>query len=328
MGCISFESENTVMSQQNPQDELLAQLQRQAWDDGGIKSWENPDEAADLQKIALAATQLRVPATLSREEAWQRTLQRIEASESAGTKVRSMRFPMYARVLSVAASVAALIGAVVLFNSLNAEKPTTIMAASGERVPMYLPDSSFVTLNAGSSISFDKGSWDSDRKVELEGEAFFDVKSGSRFVVKTASGSVEVMGTEFNVRIRDGRMAVACYEGSVKVTATGKGFVVLKQGEVVETDASGAVAPRSEELPSQPEWISGRFVFDHEPFPAVVAELERQFKVRVEAKGMDQRTYSGSFYNDDLTTALQRLCEPMGLTIQELEPGHYRLAPK
>ena len=51
----------------------------------------------------------------------------------------------------------------------------------------------------GVKFQFDKKRFTDERIIQLRGEAFFEVEKGSRFVVQTGKGAVEVLGTSFNV---------------------------------------------------------------------------------------------------------------------------------
>jgi len=51
---------------------------------------------------------------------------------------------------------------------------------------------------------------------KLFGKAYFDVDKGKTFTVKTDLGTVQVLGTRFDVESRDSIFKVVCYEGSVK----------------------------------------------------------------------------------------------------------------
>ena len=73
-------------------------------------------------------------------------------------------------------------------------------------------------LNSKSTITFNKHNWDTNRTLELNGEAFFDVEKGNTFTVKTSQGNVSVLGTEFNVNASVDFFRVSCYEGKVKVS--------------------------------------------------------------------------------------------------------------
>ncbi|MBT8255532.1 MAG: FecR family protein, partial [Bacteroidia bacterium] len=100
------------------------------------------------------------------------------------------------------------------FNNL-----TQVQTLASEKTTIQLPDASMATLNALSEISYSKNRWDAERKVKLNGEAFFKVAKGKRFDVITSEGIVTVVGTEFNVKQRGDYFEVNCFEGIVRVTA-------------------------------------------------------------------------------------------------------------
>jgi len=170
----------------------------------------------------------------------------------------------------------------------------TIETTKGEHKELKLPDSSILTMNAESKISYKPFKWYFSRKVELEGEACFDVKRGDRFLVKTGLNRVNVLGTTFNVCARTGLYSVTCIEGRVEVIAENEQIVLtsnmqaslrahkltIKNG-VTSSDATG--------------WKQGRFMFDDTPLQEVIAEVERQFNIKVNPKTYPNYLYSGNF---------------------------------
>lgn len=77
----------------------------------------------------------------------------------------------------------------------------------GKNKHLYLPDSSEVWINAGSSLRYPGEFTGDKRTVELEGEAYFSVKTNKAkpFVVQTRHLDVVATGTEFNVRAYPGQ---------------------------------------------------------------------------------------------------------------------------
>lgn len=82
-----------------------------------------------------------------------------------------------------------------------------------------LPDSSRITLSKNSKLSYSSNFSLKDRKVILEGEAYFEVskQEDSRFIVQVGDSYVEVLGTKFNVNgvSADERIVTTLVEGSV-----------------------------------------------------------------------------------------------------------------
>ena len=179
-----------------------------------------------------------------------------------------------------------------------------------EQSEVFLPDSSFVRLNADSKISFSADEWSDDRSVVLKGEAFFRVKKGSRFDVKTPQGVVSVLGTVFNVKDWDAYYEVTCFSGSVRVVSA-QSTVVLKPGmayRIINDKEDNYTVSNLE----KPEWINGESSFDSVPFNLVIKELERQYKVSVKTVDVDlNQLFTGSFSHNNLEIALKAITIPI-----------------
>jgi len=183
------------------------------------------------------------------------------------------------------------------------------IAQSGE---VYLPDSSSVILNAKSKVRFSDKKWQKERNIELNGEAFFRVKKGSTFNVKTPQGTVTVLGTEFGVKDWDNYYEVICYEGSVRVISD-KNTVVLQPGSAYRVingiDKNFTVSNKTE-----PDWIRGESSFKSVPLNFVIKELERQYEVQVKSTNIDlNQLFTGSFTNNNLEIALESITIPVNL---------------
>ena len=103
------------------------------------------------------------------------------------------------------------------YSYLNGDGINTYATTIAENRVIDLPDDSSVTLNESSEISFSDDTWGEERRINLLGEAFFEVEKGKPFRVVTTQGMVEVLGTSFNVKARDSLFSVVCYEGLVRV---------------------------------------------------------------------------------------------------------------
>src|SRR5690606_693130 len=80
-------------------------------------------------------------------------------------------------------------------------RPTVHRAPLGERLAVVLPDGSRVELNSGSRLAYRRTFGWRARRVDLHGEAFFDVVPADvPFTVRTFNSAVTVLGTRFNVR--------------------------------------------------------------------------------------------------------------------------------
>src|SRR6185436_6777394 len=84
-----------------------------------------------------------------------------------------------------------------------------IFTARGEHSLVILPDQSKVVLNAVSSVHYNSLMFYLSRNVSFEGEGFFTITKGDKFNVVTENATVEVLGTEFNLKSNSASNEVA-----------------------------------------------------------------------------------------------------------------------
>lgn len=188
----------------------------------------------------------------------------------------------------------------------------TIETLASHKTSIELPDTSSVTLNALSSLTFSQDSWEEKRTVNLKGEAYFKVAKGESFDVITKAGTVTVLGTQFNVKQRKNLFEVVCFEGSVKVVhkeytrilKPGDRFLML-QGKLIEQNGS---------TQTEPTWIHNESSFKSMPVIEAIRELERQYDVIVDVSKIDtSQIFTGRFTHDDIKMALKSITIPTAL---------------
>jgi transmembrane sensor len=183
-----------------------------------------------------------------------------------------------------------------LYNVKRTNAINTISTPKGGQYQVVLPDGSKVWLNAASSLKFPAVFAAGQRKVELSGEAYFEVsKDKTRpFIVNTGKQQVEVLGTHFNISsyADESSTRTDLFEGAVRVTvASGSGQkqeVVLKpaQRSIVQ-DNKISVQPSVEK--EALAWKEGYFMFNHESIESIMRKVARWYDVEILYKGDVQR---------------------------------------
>jgi ferric-dicitrate binding protein FerR (iron transport regulator) len=243
----------------------------------------------------------------SREEIWRAVFEPLVGRKGAPSgKAQRGRIPLR--------NWAALLLLLLLFPAIH-YYTVTEETPRGAHAVVRLPDRSTVTLNAESKLSYKPCTWFVSRKVTLEGEACFEVSPGSRFSVGLGRNRVNVLGTTFNVYARAGTYRVSCLSGQVEVCA-GPENLVLPPG--MQAAWHGQAPPGQAPLPSRATaWMQGMFEFVETPLPEVIAEIERQYDVRVGAAsglGADH-LYTGRFARTEKPEAvLEIIGKPFGIT--------------
>lgn len=207
---------------------------------------------------------------------------------------------------------------------------TQIVVPKGSYQVHHLPDGSNVIINAASRLQYHPFWWRFERQVKLEGEAFFEVKTGTSFAVVSDKGTTEVLGTEFNIYSRDKKYTVFCQNGTVRVTdAEAQQSVILEKGEMAALEKT-VVLKRS--VPFNPKQITGwkenKFAFNATPLPEVLAEIERQYNVRIfmDTKIGMEKNYSAYFEKPaSADTTLKILSESLNLKVIKLNIDQYQI---
>ncbi|MFP4846258.1 FecR family protein [Winogradskyella sp. PE311] len=214
--------------------------------------------------------------------------------------------------MKVISSLAAiLVVGFALFKVINKDHISSFKTDLAQNEIITLPDNSIVNLNELSQLEYDSSNWDDNRSLNLNGEAFFDVEKGKRFDVNTEFGKVSVLGTEFNVLTRDSIFKVSCYEGLVQVTYNND-KVKLPAG--TEFILSSEKALKSNIEITEPYWLKNMSVFEDASFKAVVEELEKRYKVKVQYPSDLNIKFTGAFEHNNLENALKSISKPFNLT--------------
>ncbi|WP_298894415.1 FecR family protein [uncultured Psychroserpens sp.] len=190
--------------------------------------------------------------------------------------------------------------------------PTRIQTLASEQTTIELPDQSEVILNSGSQIEYNEKNWNTNRRLTLDGEAYFKVAKGKTFDVITSQGLVTVVGTEFNVKQRLNYFEVHCYEGIVQVTS-GDVTKKLLAGDTYRRLGDDYASDTTTFL--KPQWTQNKSAFKAVPFDLVIAEMERQYGIKITVDNIDaNRLFTGGFMHDNIENALLSITQPMGLS--------------
>ena len=150
---------------------------------------------------------------------------------------------------------------------------------------LTLSDGTRVWLNSETSIQYPVAFGAKERRVFVQGEAYFEVAKDANkpFTVQFMSSSVTVLGTSFNIRAypEEKRSQTTLAEGSVRIYSPGSSML-LKPGEQAEVSAlSGEMVKQEVVVKNFTSWKDGRFVFEQQPLEYIMRTLERWYDIRV-----------------------------------------------
>lgn len=264
--------------------------------------------------------------------AWQKVATRIQqpAESVVPKQTRTIAFPSWAKYSSAIAAM--LVIAFFIWNPFKHDDVRIAALTNDERIE--LPDHSFVTIRKGSSFYYPKTFASNERRVRLEGEAYFEVTRNENqpFVIDAQSVAVKVLGTSFNVRCNEAVADVAVTSGRVQVASRAdseKAVVVTpgrkahyEKGQVVESASSGFEA----------SWKKGELSFNNEPLSNVILAMSafKDTTVKLDSRmGPEQQAQAVTavFRNQSLEDMLTELCLITN-SQWEKQDGAYIVRPK
>ena len=196
-----------------------------------------------------------------------------------------------------------------------------ITTPNGGQYQILLPDGSKVWLNAASSLKFPTVFAGADRKVELNGEAYFEVAKNKNmpFTVDANGTKVLVLGTHFNVMAYEDEKDVktTLLEGSVKLTyADAMAFLKPgQQGSIAKK--GGEYKVREADLASVMAWKNGYFLFDNASLPEVMRQISRWYDVDVVyAQGLKDHEFVGEISRTYSLVKILRILELNDVTFK------------
>ena len=185
-----------------------------------------------------------------------------------------------------------------------------------------LDDGTKIILNRNSRFTYSDAYGTDQRKVNLEGEAYFDVaEDGRPFQVITSQGEVTVLGTAFGISsYMDKAEYTTLVRGCVRYTSHTKKSVILSPGEQAILERSGELISRKVEVEEYVGWKDGVFVFRDKPLEEIMETLSRWYGSEVVFRNeeMKQLKYTGSLERyDSINTFLQ--------VLERLQDIHYEI---
>ena len=221
----------------------------------------------------------------SKEDIWKEAFADLE-DVPLSKKIRHISLGKYAAVI--------LLAIILTGTIISQSYSVTQIAERGSHLLVTLPDGSRVNLNADSRLTYKPYRWFVSRNVELEGEAFFEVKQGKRFSVKSNQNKVNVLGTSFNVFSRPDKYRVTCLTGKVQVATLDKVTTLDPNMQLTYHDSKLTIEKNIHTSQSV-AWIENKFVFEGVPLVEVINEIERQYDIRVKADIPPGHVYTGNF---------------------------------
>ena len=283
--------------------------------------FKNMDQYSD-EEFLNSLSEIELPYSKSKDEIWAEMFSEIEETP---IPVRYIK-PSWL-LYGVAASLFFLIASAAFMRFYT----ENIYCPKGEHLAVFLPDQSRVELNANSSLTYHPYWWRLSRKVEFEGEAFFNIRKGNRFDIISGSGTTSILGTSFNIYARKNNYKVTCFSGKVKVfSKTTQDEVVLYPKDFASISRNGKIELKSGiNIKEKTMWRNHMFFFTATPIRQVFEEIELQYDIRIEKKCLHEISYTGNFKkSNSVDEILNLVCLPLGLDYSKITSKKYIVGSK
>lgn len=291
-------------------DELIANYLTEGLDKNALdelKTWiaasaENQQYFIRQREIWFSAVSREAASVYDKDKAFENFRNRVESQkEIQSTSRRGFSLSALWRYAAVVAIIIA-VGCISYWQGEVNVKDTfadiSVEAPLGSKTKLYLPDGTLVWLNAGSRMTYSQGFGVDNRKVELEGEGYFEVKRNEKipFFVKTKDLQLQVLGTKFNFRDypEDHEVVVSLLEGKVglnNLLGEEKEAVLSPDERAVLNKANGLLTVESVTASNASQWTDGYLFFDEELLPDIAKELERSYNVKIHIANDSLKTF-------------------------------------
>lgn len=220
------------------------------------------------------------------------------------------------------------ISSIIYFNN-NESELQNFTTGYGNIDTLTLPDKSVVILNSNSKVSYKKN-WNNDgpRELWLEGEAFFDIKHINRgpnikiqeqFIVHAKNISIQVLGTQFNVRERRDKTEIVLQQGSIRISfkSGNESDIILQPGQLITTGDNMQPVVSTTTPEEYIAWKSKKLILTNATLKEIVEYLEDNFgkQIILMEPALANRKIEGTFKLDNLDDALLFLSKALNLDI-------------
>lgn len=177
--------------------------------------------------------------------------------------------------------------------------PLQTVSTLAETRTVTLPDQTEIVLNRYSSLTYPERFRGKDRKVQLQGEAYFEVSKDAAHPFKVEAGAiiVQVLGTHFNVEAypEDTQVKTTLLEGSVSVSLIGKAeeSLILSPNEsaIYNKDKKSLTLHTENNASEEIIWRNGTLLFKSIPLQEIVQQLSNAFHTDIRIEDADLQNY-------------------------------------
>jgi hypothetical protein len=210
----------------------------------------------------------------------------------------------------------------------------TMTTPNGRQYQLELSDGTKVWLDAGSSITYPASFVGNERKVEITGEVYFEVKT---LFIPTKSGNekmpftvlinprsklkreIQVLGTHFNINAysNEASAKITLLEGSVKVFNENSSVIIQPGEQAVLDNEANKMSVVNADVNEAVAWKDGFFSFNNADIETIMRQVERWYDVQVVYEGEKPKDrYGGEVSKNVNASDMLKILEVSGVHFQ------------
>ena len=265
------------------------------------ESEENAQYIRQLKSLWANAESFTLLDSIELDKNWKGVQGKLNKHEAANNRI----------FWRIAAAVIFIVSAAFLVKNLMYNPPQQMIFTAQEQSTVTLPDGSLVTLKQGATIKYPEEFGD-ERRVEFEGEAFFDVERDPErpFIIEADETQTKVLGTSFNLKTATSYSGfeLVLVEGKVSFS-TADEQVVLTPGQRVTLAPNGLLEKTENTNQNFQAWQTGSLVFENANMKRVFEDIGNAYNVRFEIANPSfaSCTLTARYDQEDLQSILNTL---------------------
>jgi len=297
-----------------------------------LQNWRAQSESNEayykqLQLIFDKAKTIEQTQLFDTDRAWRKV-----KSKMVSPKGKQVKLIPFWNVIRIAAILLVSVGiGYFAYQWLNTPDEIFLLTADKSIVRDSLPDGSYAVLNKQSKIQYAYNKRSNQRKIVLEGEAFFEVnhQEAKPFIIETGEVIIEDIGTSFNVMALPERSTIEVYveSGEVAFYTLKDAGINLVAGETgIYHKESKSFARLLKTDTNRLAYKTGIFVFRNSDLESIIADLNAVYdaKIRLGNVALKNCRLNVTFRNERIEDIVEIIAETLGLKVNK-EGGDYVL---
>jgi transmembrane sensor len=256
---------------------------------------------------------------VDKRKAWESVQQKIKQEEN-NAEVHKPKIVDFKWILRIAAVLGIGLLASWFILKTNSKEKEIIVQTTNQKKTVSLPDGSTVFLNEYSSFTYPEIFSETERKVKLSGEAFFEVAKNAQqpFLIENALFEIKVVGTSFDVNAypKNKDVTVTVVTGTVVFkNNAGKQVELTKEEQGILDNEKQTINESLNSDPNFMAWKINKLEFKNAPFADVCSALQEYFSIEIDVKdtALYNCRYTGVFEKPTLQEVLTILENTLNL---------------